>query len=94
MEPYILQFDPEAFGTPQDWNASAASVTWNRRLAFHDVPGPFPITPAARLADFYRFWIHVVTKQVFLSRADLHRRRRWNLNGSGSPGCLQEVIQS
>ena len=52
MEPYTLQFDPEAFGTPQDWDASAASATWNRRLAFRYVPGPFPITPAARLADF------------------------------------------
>ena len=63
-------------------------------LAFHYVPGPFPTTPAERLADLYRFWIHVVTKLVFLSRADLHRRRRWNLNGSGSLGCLQEEMQS
>ena len=40
------------------------------------------------------FWIHAMTQPVFRSRADLHRRRRWNLNGSGSLGCLQEEIQS
>ena len=55
MEPCILQFDPEAFGTPQDWNASAAYVTWNRRQASQFVPGPFPTTPAVRLADLYMF---------------------------------------
>ena len=41
MESYTLQFDPEAFGTPEDWNARSAYATWNRRQAQQYVPGPF-----------------------------------------------------
>ena len=94
MEPYSLQFDPEAFGTPQAWSASEAYVTWNRRQVFKYEPGPFPITPAERLADFYIFWIRAVTVLAFRCRGVLHRRRKWNLNGSGSLGCLLEEMQS
>ena len=94
MEPYTLQFDPEAFGTPQDWNASAASATWNRRLALRYVPGHFRLHGQQGLRTFTGCWIHVMIKQVFLSRADLHRRRRWNLSGSGSLGCPQEAMLS
>ena len=94
MEPYTLQFDPEAFGTPQDWNASAASVTWNRRVLFTMRQDLFLLRRQQALRTFTGFWIHVVAKQVFLSRADLHRRRRWNLSGSGSLGCPQEAMLS
>ena len=50
-----LQFDPEAFGSPEDWNARAAYTTWNRRQAQHFEAGPFPATPLERFADFYNF---------------------------------------
>ena len=53
MESYSLQFDPEAFGTPEDWNSRAAYATWNRRQAQHYEPGSFPVSPSERLADFY-----------------------------------------
>ena len=55
MVPYSLQFDPEAFGSPEDWNARVAYATWNRRQAQQFEPGPFPFTPCERLADFYTF---------------------------------------
>ena len=55
MEPYSVQFDPEAFGSPEDWNARSAYATWNRRQAQQFEPGPFPITLCERLADFYTF---------------------------------------
>ena len=55
MEPYSLQFDPEAFGSPEDWNARPAYATWNCRQAHQYVPGPFPNSPTERLADFYTF---------------------------------------
>ena len=91
MEPYSLQFDPEAFGSPEDWNARAAYVTWNRRQAQQFVPGPFPITPSERLADFYTFfWIAGVTVKAFHSHGALRRRSRWSRAGSGSLGCVQE----
>ena len=52
MVPYSLQFDPEAFGSPEDWNARAAYANWNRRQAQQFELGPFPTTPCERLADF------------------------------------------
>ena len=53
MESYSLQFDPGAFGTPEDWNSRVAYATWNRRQAQHYEPGSFPVSPSERLADFY-----------------------------------------
>ena len=55
MESYSLQSDPEAFGSPEDWNARDAYATWNRRQAHQYVPGPFFNSPTERLADFYTF---------------------------------------
>ena len=55
MEGLNFQFDPEAFGSPEDWNARAAYTTWSRRQAHLFDAGPFPTTPSERLADFYTF---------------------------------------
>ena len=48
-----LQFDPDAFGSPEDWNARAADITWNRRQAQQFEAGPFHVTSSERLADLY-----------------------------------------
>ena len=50
-----LQFDPDAFGSPEDWNARAAYITWNRCQANQFEAGPFPTTPNEWLADLYTF---------------------------------------
>ena len=55
MEGPSLQTDPDAFGSPEDWNACAAYTTWNRRQAHQFEAGPFPTTPSERLADLYTF---------------------------------------
>ena len=43
------------FGSPADWNARSACLTWNRRQAHLFEAGPYPATPSERLADFYTF---------------------------------------
>ena len=55
MVPYSLQCDPEAFGSPEDWNARVAYATWNRRQAHQFEAGPFPSSSNERLADLYTF---------------------------------------
>ena len=50
-----LQFNPDAFGSPEDWNARAAYITWNRRHAQQFEAGPFPAAPSERLADYSTF---------------------------------------
>ena len=55
MVSYSLQFDPHAFGTPEDLNARSSYATWNRRQALQYEPGPFLVTPCERLSDFYTF---------------------------------------
>ena len=52
MEGLSLLFDPDEFGSPEDWSARAAYTTWNRRQAHQFEAGPFPTTPSDRLADF------------------------------------------
>ena len=53
MVSYSLQLDPQAFGTPEDWNARSAYATRNRRQAQQYEPGPYPASPCERLADVY-----------------------------------------
>ena len=50
-----LQFNPEAFGSPADWNARSAYLTWNRRQAQNFAAMLYPATASERLADFYTF---------------------------------------
>ena len=49
----FVAFDPERCGTPAEWNAHAAYITWNKRSAVQFRPSEVPQSVNERLAPLF-----------------------------------------